>query len=300
MNIKIGSRGSKLALWQAEWVRAQLLRAGHRVEIQVIKTTGDKLPNAPLTSGGTKGLFIKEIEEALLASHIDLAVHSMKDLPIQQPDGLTVGAVPKRADARDALISREALLLAQLPAGARVGTGSLRRSSQLAALRGDLSIVPIRGNVDTRLAKLDRGEYGAVALAAAGLTRLGLASRVTQYFSIDEICPAVGQGALAIEIREGDAATAGAIAELDHPLSHQAVRAERALLRRLGGGCAVPIAGHATPLDGRLRLVGVVASIDGTRVLRAAATAPVEDAERLGGAVAEDLLKQGAAEILEM
>lgn len=300
MKISIGSRGSKLALWQAEWVEERLVAAGHQAEIQIIKTIGDKLPNIALTSGGTKGLFIKEIEEALLAGHIDLAVHSMKDLPIQQPDGLTVGAVPERADARDVLISREAKSLAQLPAGARVGTGSLRRSSQLAALRGDLSIVPIRGNVDTRLSKLDRGECDALALASAGLTRLGLASRVTQYFSIDEICPAVGQGALAIEIREGDAATAGAIAELDHPLSHQAVRAERALLRRLGGGCAVPIAGHATPQDGRLHLVGVVASIDGRRVLRAAATAPAEDAERLGRTVAEDLLKQGAGEVLNL
>jgi len=298
MKISIGSRGSKLALWQAEWVKAQLLRAGHQVEIQIIRTAGDKLPNIPLTSGRTKGLFIKEIEEALLDGRVDLAVHSMKDLPVEQPQGLGVAAVPERADARDVLISRESRPFTQLAAGARIGTSSLRRSSQLAALRCDVSIVPIRGNVDTRLAKLDRGEFDAIALAAAGLTRLGFASRITQHFTIDEICPAVGQGALAIEIREDAKAIAQAIEPLDHAPSHQAVRAERALLRRLGGGCAVPIAAHATPQDGHLRLLGVVASIDGTRVIRATAHAPVDDAERLGWNVAEDLLKQGAQEIL--
>lgn len=299
MNIRIGSRGSKLALWQAEWVKSQLAAAGHQIEIQIIKTTGDKLANVPLTSGGSKGLFIKEIEEALLAGEVDLAVHSLKDLPVDQPEGLCVAAVPERADSRDILISRDAKLLAALPAGARVGTSSLRRRSQLAALRADLVVLPIRGNVDTRLNKLDRGDFDAVALAAAGVERLGLQARVTQYFSIEEICPAVGQGALAIEIRKDDAETERTVNALDHPPSHQAVRAERAVLRRLGGGCAVPIAAHAS-LDGtHLRLLGVVASVNGTRVIRASATGPADDPERLGTTVAEALLDQGAETVLK-
>ncbi len=204
MRIIIGTRGSKLALWQGEWVRDQLTARGHEVEIKVIKTTGDKLPNESLTQSGTKGLFIKEIEEALAAGAIDLAVHSLKDLPTEQPLGLGVAAVPSRADARDVLISSGARPLAALPSGSRVGTGSLRRQSQLRALRGDLEAVPVRGNVDTRLKKLERREYDALILAAAGLERLGLAERVTQYFAVDEMCPAVGQGALAIETRAGD------------------------------------------------------------------------------------------------
>jgi len=298
MNIKIGSRGSKLALWQAEWVKARLLAAGHNAEILIIKTSGDKLPNVPLASSGTKGLFIKEIEDALLDGRIDLAVHSMKDLPVAQPQGLVVAAVPERGDARDVLISRDARRFGELPAGARLGTSSLRRSSQLLAMRRDLTRAPIRGNVDTRLVKLDRGDFDAVVLAAAGLTRLGFAERITQYFSVDEICPAVGQGALAIETRQDDHSTARALAPLDHPTTHQAVRAERALLRRLGGGCAVPIAAHAAAHESELRLVGMVASGDGSRVLRASASAPVADAEQLGETVADDLVRQGAAEIL--
>jgi hydroxymethylbilane synthase len=281
MNIKIGSRGSNLALWQAEWVKSRLADAGHKVEIKIIKTTGDRLPSAPLTQSGVKGLFIKEIEEALVLGEVDLAVHSLKDLPVDQPGGLCVAAVPKRADARDVLIARDAKRLAELPAGARVGTSSLRRQSRLAAMRRDLAILPVRGNVDTRLAKLDRGDYDALAIAAAGVQRLGFEVRVTQYFSIDEICPAVGQGALAIEIRKGDAETERTVKALDHPPSHQAVRAERAVLRRLGGGCAVPIAAHATSEGDHLRLLGVVASVDGTRVIRSSATGPADDPERL-------------------
>ena len=320
MRIIIGTRGSKLALWQAGWVRDQLAACGHEVEIKVIKTTGDRLGNVPLTQSGTKGLFIKEIEEALAAKEIDLAVHSLKDLPTEQPPGLGVAAVPSRADARDVLISSGAKPLCALPSGSRVGTGSLRRQSQLRALRRDLEAVPVRGNVDTRLRKLERGEYDALVLAAAGLDRLGLSERVTQYFSVSEMCPAVGQGALAIETRTGDERIEQAVMPLDDPATRAAVRAERALLRCLGGGCQAPIAAHASRAgshacpersergavfvpwdlraDEKLELLGVVAALDGSRVVRAAAAAPADDPEGLGAMVAQELLKQGAREIL--
>jgi hydroxymethylbilane synthase len=302
MLVRIGSRGSPLALWQAHWVRDRLASDGHAVEIQIIKTSGDKLTTASLVQSGTKGLFIKEIEEALASGAIDLAVHSLKDLPTDQPAGLVVGAVPEREDARDALITRDGEAFAALGPGARIGTSSLRRQSQLKNLRPDLQVLPLRGNVDTRLKKLERGDCDAVALAAAGLARLGLADRVTQYFGVEELCPAVGQGALALEVREGDEATADAIRPLDHQPTHRAVRAERAVLRRLGGGCSVPIAAHAVPWsalgDSQLRLVAVVASPNGERLIRATAVGPEDDPERLGFGVAEELLRQGAEEIL--
>ena len=298
MTIVIGTRGSKLALWQAGWVRDQLTARGHEVEIKVIKTAGDKLPNESLTQSGTKGLFIKEIEEALGAGAIDLAVHSLKDLPTEQPPGLRVAAVPSRADARDVLISSGARPLAALPSGSRVGTGSLRRQSQLRALRGDLEAVPVRGNVDTRLKKLERGEYDALILAAAGLKRLGLSERVTQYFTVSEMCPAVGQGALAIETRAGDERIVEAVMPLDDPSSRQAVRAERAMLRCLGGGCQAPIAAYASSADEKLELLGVVAALDGSRIVRATTATPADDPESLGAIVARELLKQGAGEIL--
>jgi len=297
--IIIGSRGSKLALCQAEWVRARLMAAGYQVEIKVIKTSGDKLVDVPLPQSGVKGLFIKEIEEALISGKVDVAVHSLKDLPNDQPDELCVAAVPEREDARDVLIARDLKLFAQLVPGSRVGTSSLRRRSQAAHLRPDLEIIPVRGNIDTRINKLDRGDYDALILAAAGAHRLGLQARVTQYFSTEEICPAVGQGALAIEVRQGDTRIERAVAKLDHPATHQAIRAERATLRRLGGGCQLPIAAYAFPEADGLRLAGVVASLDGTRLLRAAATGPVDDPARLGAVVADSLVKQGAHEILK-
>ena len=296
--IVIGSRGSKLALWQAGWVRDQLMGRGHEVEIKVVRTSGDRLTAVSLVGSGTKGLFIKEIEEALAAGAIDLAVHSLKDLPTDQPPGLRVGAVPARADARDVLVSRDGRPLAALPPGARVGTGSLRRQSQLHALRADLETVPARGNVDTRLRKLEQGDYDALVLAAAGLDRLGLSGCVAQYFSPDEMCPAVGQGALALEIRQGDERLEQAIRSLDDLATCQAVRAERAMLRRLGGGCQVPIAAHASSVEGGLRLLGVIASLDGSRVIRAAAAGPADDPEALGATVATELLRQGGREIL--
>jgi hydroxymethylbilane synthase len=311
MRLTIGSRGSKLALWQAHWVRDQLVSAGLEIEIHIIKTTGDKLqafapgesvpPSMAQTvaEAGTKGLFIKEIEEALLAGEIDVAVHSLKDLPTQQPDGLALGAVPRREDARDVFITLNAQTLEGLPPGARVATSSLRRQTQLRAVRDDLVYVAIRGNLDTRLRKLERGDCEALVLAAAGVHRLGLTERITTYFSLEQMCPAVGQGALGIEIRADDAQTREAVHPLDDLATHQAVRAERAVLRRLGGGCQVPIAAHAVVEGDDLRLQGLVANIDGTLVIRAQTCGSASAAEILGAAVAEGLLRQGAREILD-
>jgi hydroxymethylbilane synthase len=299
MKIVIGTRGSQLALWQAGWVRDQLAACGHEVEIKIIKTTGDKLPHLPLTQSGTKGLFIKEIEEALAAGDVSLAVHSLKDLPTTQPAGLRIAAVPPREDARDVLISKDGRGFRDLPSGSRLGTSSLRRQAQLRRLHADLEIVALRGNLDTRLRKLERGECDAIVVAAAGVHRLGFRQRVTEYFSADQMCPAVGQGALAIEIREGDGAIARAVEPLDDAATHQAIRAERATLRHLGGGCQVPIAAHATRDGGMLRLVAIVASVDGARLVRAEAASPATNPEELGKRVAKDLLGQGARAILD-
>jgi hydroxymethylbilane synthase len=312
MNIVIGSRGSQLALWQANWVKDRLRATGHEVGIEVIRTSGDTLqsyaPSEPLPASlaqavaeaGTKGLFIKEIEEALLSGTVDAAVHSLKDLPTTLPAGLILAAVPPREDARDVFISADRRLFEQLPSGALVGTGSPRRQAQIRWLRPDLSLVPVRGNLTTRLRKLEGGDYAALVLAAAGIHRLGLRDCITAYFSFDEICPAVGQGALAIEIRQGDVELARVLAPLDDPLTHTAVRAERAMLQRLGGGCQVPIAAHANLEEAQLHLRGLVAGTDGRRLIRAAATGPKGDPESLGTEVAEDLLKKGAGEILSV
>ncbi|HEV2176812.1 MAG TPA: hydroxymethylbilane synthase [Terriglobia bacterium] len=304
MTITIGSRGSKLALWQAEWVRAELTTAGHKVGLRVIKTTGDKLPEASLAQSGAKGLFIKEIEEALLSGAVDVAVHSLKDLPVEQPPGLEVAAIPRREDPRDVFLSRDGCGFADLVGGARVGTSSLRRESQLRYLCPDVDVVPMRGNIDTRLAKLERGDCDALVLAAAGLLRLGVGERISQYFPVEQMCPAVGQGALAIEIRNGDAELAAAVSPLDDVSSHRAVTAERAVLRRLGGGCSVPIAAHAFEQAGPhhdaslLHLIAVVASPDGKRLVRARGSGLTNDPGTLGDSVAQDLLRQGAREIL--
>ena len=298
MKITIGSRGSSLALWQANWVKDRLAAAGHEIEIEIIKTSGDKLQTAALAASGTKGLFIKEIEEALLAGQVDLAVHSMKDLPTDLPEGLGVGAVPEREDPHDALVSKSGLGIKELPQGARVGTSSLRRQSQLLAMRSDLQVVPMRGNVDTRLRKLDRGDCDALVLAGAGLKRLGFASHITSWFPEDEICPAVGQGALAIEISLQNSDVRDAVAPLDHSATHQAVRAERAMLAALGGGGQLPIAAYAKHGSGKLHLMGVVASPEGTRVIRASASGKPDDPESLGKRVAEELFSQGAGELL--
>lgn len=298
MKFIIGSRGSKLALWQAEWVKRQLEKAGYETEIKVITTTGDKLAAVSLVQSGTKGLFIKEIEEALLDGSADIAVHSLKDLPVEQPDGLSIAAVPPREDARDVLISRDGQKLEDLPPGSRAATSSLRRQSQLRHLRPDLEVIPIRGNVDTRLRKLEDGGCEALVMAAAGIHRLGFQARIAEYFSPECMCPAAGQGALAIEIRKGDEKAERAVTPLDHPLSHRAVRAERAMLRRLGGGCQTPIAAHATVKGDGLAIIGVVASPDGAKLIRVSGQGAAGDPEAAGERIAEKLLEQGAEAIL--
>ncbi len=298
MKLILGSRGSQLALCQAHWVKTQLEAQGHEIQIRVIKTSGDKLSTAALAQSGTKGLFVKEIEEALLEGSIDLAVHSLKDLPIDQPEGLLITAAPQREDARDALISRDGRKLVDLPSGARIGTSSLRRRSQMLGLRADIEIAPVRGNVDTRLRKLDAGEYDALAMAAAGVHRLGFARRITEYFSPCQICPAAGQGALAVEIRSGNEPVAQTVNSLDDQNTHLAIRAERAVLRRLGGGCQTPIAAYATIEGDCVTVIGVVADPNGTRIIRSSARGKKIDPETIGARLAQDLLNQGAEAIL--
>lgn len=291
----IASRGSQLALWQARWVEGRLTALGHECRIEIIKTTGDKITDVPLAKVGGKGLFTKEIEEALLDGRAHLAVHSLKDLPTELPEGLVLAAVPEREDPSDAIVGRR---LDELPVGARVGTSSLRRAAQLRKLRPDLQIESVRGNLDTRLRKLDEGRYDAILLAAAGLKRLGWGGRIAEILPADRMCPAVGQGALAIETC---AAGAGfdAVRALDDPTTHSAVAAERGLLAALGGGCQVPIGAHATVSGSELRLLGVVASPDGTDLVRAEGIGTVEDAAGIGKRLGEELLAMGARKILE-
>jgi hydroxymethylbilane synthase len=295
MMLVIGSRGSQLALWQARWVQARLAERGCESRIEIIRTTGDKITDVPLAKVGTKGLFTKEIEEALLEGRADLAVHSLKDLPTELPAGLALAAVPEREDPRDAMVGAR---LADLPAGARVGTSSLRRAAQLRKLRPDLQIESVRGNLDTRVRKLDEGRYDAIVLAAAGLKRLGWGARISEVLEPEVMCPAVGQGALAIETRE-DSAAREICAGLEHAPSRAAVAAERGLLAALGGGCQVPIGAHARVSGGRLRLAGVVASPDGAELVRAESEGPAAEAERLGAELGARLLEQGGRRILD-
>jgi hydroxymethylbilane synthase len=301
----IGSRGSKLALWQANWVKAQLnaLRPDANVEIEIFKTSGDVMRHVPLAVIGGKGAFTKELEEALLAERIDIAVHSLKDLPTILPDGLTIAAITEREVPYDALVlradaSNHAATLQSLPAGAIVGTSSLRRQAQLRFQRPDVEIRDVRGNVDTRLRKLDEGQYDALLLAAAGLRRLGFAARINATVPPDVMLPAVGQGALGIETRAADADTCVLVALLNHAPTHAACAAERALLRALGGGCQVPIAAHATVKDGRLHLDGLVAGMDGKEIIRAAIEDHATQAAHAGEALAARLREQGAERLL--
>ena len=290
-----------MALFQANWVKSQL-EAAHpdiKVVIDIIKTSGDVFLDAPLSQIGGKGLFTKEIEDALLDGRIDLAVHSLKDLPTVLPAGLILGAVSAREDVRDAFLSNEHGSLAALPKGARVGTSSLRRQSQLLRLRSDLAVANLRGNLDTRLRKLDEKQYDAILLACAGLDRLGYQSRIVERLSIQQLCPAVGQGALGIETRQTDVSTRQTLECLHHRPTHTAVTAERAFLQRLGGGCQVPIAGHAWIQESRIEMLGVVASIDGQRLFRDQMSGPVEEAAELGSQLAERLLASGANEVLK-
>jgi hydroxymethylbilane synthase len=309
--LRIGSRGSQLALWQAHWVMDAIhrVRPDVRTELLVIKTTGDKILDVPLAKVGGKGLFVKEIEEAMLGGRIDIAVHSMKDMPAELPQGLCIGAVPKREDPRDALVAEKFRSLADLPKGARVGTSSLRRSAQLLHLRPDLLIEPLRGNLDTRLKKLTTTDLDAIVLAAAGLRRLGLADRITAVLDADSMLPAVGQGALCIESRTDDETISAVLSALDDADTHTAVLAERAFLHRLEGGCQVPIAGHATlhqmdkmdqtdEEDG-LTITGLVAELDGSRLIKQTLAGPRDQAAELGLRLADALLAQGAGSILE-
>ena len=291
----IGSRGSKLALWQARWIQARLEEMGIESRIEIIQTSGDKITDVALAKVGTKGLFTKEIEEALLDGRIDLAVHSLKDLPADLPPGLTIAAVPEREDARDAVVGTP---LAMLAPGARIGTSSLRRAAQLRVLRPDVTPDNIRGNVDTRLRKLDEGQFAAILLASAGLRRLGWEDRITQVLDVSEMCPAVGQGALAVETREGGPAFA-VCRKLDHRDTRAAITAERALLAALGGGCQLPAGAHARVSGDDLQIDAVVVSPDGLQVVRGASEGRTDQASAIGARLGEQLLQDGGRRILE-
>ena len=299
-SIRLGTRGSALALVQANWVKARLeeRHPGLAVELVIIKTSGDKLKDVPLAQVGGKGLFIKEIEEALFAGQVDLAVHSLKDMPAVVPEGLVIAAVPPREDWRDAFISNSYAMLADIPPGGRVGTGSLRRRVQLLNLRPDLEVVPIRGNVDTRLRKMTEQGLDALILAAAGLSRLGLTHVSRSFLSEKEMLPAISQGALGLEVRGGDARTRELIAFLDDPVTHAAVDAERGFLARLEGGCVVPVAGLAQVQDDSLSFEALIGDLDGREIIRGSIAGPPAAADSLGRALAERLLDRGGREIL--
>jgi len=298
--VVIGTRGSKLALWQAEWIKSLLLglNPSIAVELMKIKTTGDKIQDVPLAMVGGKGLFVKEIEEAMMRGEIDLAVHSMKDVPTVLPDELHISCITKREDPRDAFISNKYDSLESLPEGAPLGTSSLRRSCQIKALRPDINIVSLRGNFDTRIRKLDEGQFDAIILAAAGANRLGLTDRVRQLISAEVSLPAIAQGAVGIECRKDDSFINELIAPLRHDDSTVCVTAERAALLRLEGGCQVPIAAHAVLEGERLFMNGLVGSVDGSVIIRAEKQGASKDAYDIGIALAEDLLSQGADRIL--
>jgi hydroxymethylbilane synthase len=295
--LTIGSRGSQLALWQARWIQARLESLGAECRIEIIHTTGDKITDVALSKVGTKGLFTKEIEEALLDGAIDVAVHSLKDMPTELPEGLTLAAIPEREDPRDAMVGAR---LSDLAQHARVGTSSLRRAAQLRAIRPDLEIDNIRGNLDTRLRKLDDGQYDAIMLASAGLRRLGWENRISELLEPEVMCPAVGQGALAVETREDGGPAFDLCKRLEHSESRIAVTAERAVLASLGGGCQVPIGAHATVDNGRMvHIRAVVVSPDGAQVIRKEARGLATEASAIGRVLGEQLLAEGGKQILE-
>ncbi len=299
--LTIGTRGSSLALAQAEWVERTILARfpGTQITVKTIKTSADRDTKTSIRSGSSTGVFVKEIEDALLAGKIDLAVHSMKDLPTRIPEGLEIAAIPGREDARDALIAAVAIRsLESLPAGTVVGTGSVRRQAQLLALRPDLVTLDIRGNVQTRLKKLESGGYGAIILACAGLNRLGLQDRIGVALDFAQMLPAPGQGALALETRRGDKQAAAVVEPLNDPAAAAAVLAERAFLRHMGGGCNSPIAVHARSIDGETTIDGLVATPDGVRVVRDSVRCRTEAAAEAAASLAESMLSNGGAEIL--
>ncbi|MCF2910878.1 hydroxymethylbilane synthase [Pseudoalteromonas sp. DL2-H2.2] len=298
--LRIATRKSALALWQAEFVKAELekFHADLTVELVPMSTKGDKILDTPLAKIGGKGLFVKELEQAMLEGRADIAVHSMKDVPVDFPEGLELHTICEREDPRDAFVSNHYQALADLPAGAVVGTSSLRRQCQIRAMRPDLVIKDLRGNVNTRLAKLDAGEFDAIILAAAGLIRLEMAERIASFVSVEDSLPANGQGAVGIECRSDDAQVQAWLAPLEHSETRMRVLAERAMNRRLEGGCQVPIGAFAEIAGEQLTLRGLVGAVDGSQILRGEQSGPVTDAEQLGIRLAETLLAQGADQIL--
>ena len=297
----LGTRGSKLAVHQSQWVQARLqeLAPGLTISLQRIQTSGDKILDVPLAKIGGKGLFVKEIEDALLSKEIDLAVHSMKDVPTALPEGLDILCVPPREDPRDALITRDGCRLDQLKPGARIGTSSLRRQAQLLHYRPDFTIEMLRGNLDTRLRKLREGQFDAIVLAAAGLRRLAWDAEITEYLPVHLSLPAIAQGALGIEARSDDTFVRELLSRFEHRPTRITVTAERALLHRLEGGCQVPIAAHAALEGDRLTVDGLVASVDGHRVIRHQIQGPASEAQALGTKLAERLLADGGDVILK-
>jgi hydroxymethylbilane synthase len=299
--ITIGTRGSPLALQQSSWVKGVLSKTYPHLqfEMAIIKTTGDKILDVPLAAIGGKGLFVKEIEEALLDKRIDLAIHSMKDMPGDLPEGLTIGAVPVREDPRDVLISRNQALLKDIPAERKIGTSSLRRKAQLLNLRPDLKIVSLRGNLDTRIKKIESEGLAGIILAAAGLHRMGLKDQISQYLEVDTSLPAVGQGALALEIRQEDLRLQELLTIIHHPATALCTQTERAFLNRLQGGCQVPIAGHARIQGEQIILKGLIASLDGSALIKGQIEGPLTDPLNLGINLAERLYLSGGREILD-
>lgn len=299
--LRIATRKSQLALWQANYVRDLLIELNPDLEVELVKMTtqGDKILDTPLAKVGGKGLFVKELETGLLNGDADLAVHSMKDVPVELPDGLHLTVICPREDPRDALVSNHYERFDDLPAGARLGTSSLRRQSQIAARRPDLEIISLRGNVNTRLQKLDDGDYDAIILAAAGLIRLEMAGRITEFLSPELSLPAIGQGAVGIECRTDDDWVNDLLAPLNDRDTALRVQAERAFNHRLQGGCQVPIAGYAELEHGVILLRGLVGTVDGSKIIHGEIAGPPEDAEYLGRVLAEDLLSRGAGQILE-
>ncbi len=299
--IVIATRQSPLALWQAEHVRRRLIEAHPGLEVELLKMTtqGDKILDTPLAKIGGKGLFVKELEEGLLDGRADIAVHSMKDVPVELPDGLHLPVILNREDPRDAFVSNNYDSFEALPQGARLGTSSLRRQCQLSALRPDLEVISLRGNVGTRLRKLDEGEYDAIILAAAGLMRLELSERITAKISTDTCLPAIGQGAVGIECRSDDPRVNELISVLNDESTHIRVAAERALNHRLEGGCQVPIGGHAEIDGNALRLRALVGSPDGSEMIRGEINGTLDEAEKMGAELADDLLSRGADRILK-
>ncbi len=301
MKIRIGTRKSKLALWQANYVASQLKKHFPDIEVELVKITtkGDKILDVPLAKVGGKGLFVKEIEEAMLRNEIDIAVHSLKDVPTYFPEGLGLVAITEREDPRDAFLSVKYSSIEEMPEGAVLGTSSLRRKAQILEKRKDLVIKDLRGNVDTRIRKLEEGQYDGIILAYAGLKRLGLENKVKQIFEPDYMIPAVAQGFLGIEARLDDKETKRVVSVLNHKESELRAKAERAFLKTLEGGCQVPLAGYAEIIDGVLKITGFVSDLEGKRVFKDTVEGKPEDAERLGETLANRLLEAGAKEVLE-